>query len=30
MIQHTLLLEYHLGYIGSDEEMERRNKKKSA
>ncbi len=30
MIQHTLLLEYHLGYIGSYEEMERRNKKKSA
>ena len=24
MIQHTLLLEYHLGYIGSYEEMERR------
>ena len=30
MIQHTLLLEYHLGYIGSYEEMERRSKKKSA
>lgn len=30
MIQHTLLLEYHLGYIGSYEEMERLNKRKSA
>ena len=30
MIQHTLLLEYHLGYIGSYEEMERLSKKKSA
>ena len=30
MIQHTLLLEYHLGYIGSYEEMERRSKMKSA
>lgn len=30
MIQHTLLLEYHLGYIGSYEEIERLSKKKSA
>ena len=30
MIQHTLLLEYHLGYIGSYEEIERLSKKKAA
>ena len=30
MIQHTLLLEYHLGYISSYDEIERRSKNKSA
>ena len=30
MIQHTLLLEYPLGYIGSYEEIERLSKKKAA
>lgn len=30
MIQHTLLLEYHLGYISSYDEIERQSKNKSA